>query len=174
MTSSRVYISKLDAAKRQFEIAIRLFMSYGDIVAIHTLVSAAHTILNDLSVQQGQESFIKGYVARMIKPEYLKEFNDKINEAANFFKHADKDADKLLEFSSEQTEIPLLDICSMYQNLTNEATPLMAIYRIWYFSKSPDVLADESMKNNIKKINFDYNNRKLFLDLLPDASRIMQ
>lgn len=36
---SKVYISKLDAALRQLQVAIRLFVIGGDPISIHTLAS---------------------------------------------------------------------------------------------------------------------------------------
>jgi hypothetical protein len=40
----KLKISKLDAAKRQLEVAIRLYFYFGDPVAIHTLTAAAYNI----------------------------------------------------------------------------------------------------------------------------------
>ena len=45
----KIKISKLDAAKRHLETAIRLYFNYGDPIAIHTLACAAHGILSDLN-----------------------------------------------------------------------------------------------------------------------------
>jgi hypothetical protein len=48
-------VSKLDAAKRQLETAIRLYFSDGDPVSIHTLTAAAYNILRDVTKQKGVE-----------------------------------------------------------------------------------------------------------------------
>jgi len=40
----KLKISKLDAAKRQLETAIRLYFNEADPVSVHTLAGAAHTI----------------------------------------------------------------------------------------------------------------------------------
>jgi hypothetical protein len=42
---TELHISKLDAAKRQLEVAIRLYFAWGDPVAIHTLAAAAINLL---------------------------------------------------------------------------------------------------------------------------------
>ena len=44
-----IEVSKLDAARRQLETAIRLFFYDGDFVSTHTLAAAAFNVLNDLS-----------------------------------------------------------------------------------------------------------------------------
>lgn len=170
------YISKLDAAKRQLEITIRLFMGNADIVAIHTLTGATHNILRNLSNKQGKESYIKDILLKQIKPEYQKKYVERINQAENFFKHADRDHDKLLEFTPEQTEVMLWDCCSMYQNITNEWTPLILIYRTWFFTKNPELLAEDKARTTmtaaISKLKLDYNKRQQFLELLPLISKL--
>lgn len=45
----KLKISKLDAAKRQLETAIRLYFNSADPVSIHTLACAAHSIISDLN-----------------------------------------------------------------------------------------------------------------------------
>ncbi len=170
-----IYISKLDAAKRQLEIAIRLFMNNSDIVAIHTLTVAGHSILRDLSKKQGKESYMKDYMLKFVKPEHRKRCINKWNEAENFLKHADKDPNKLLEFITEQTEFLLWDSCFMYQNITNEHTPLILIYRMWFCTKNPDIFNDDYRKAILKStinLKLDFNNRRQFLEYLPEATKL--
>jgi len=59
MTSRYLFISKLDSVKRQLELAIKLFLINGDVVAIHTLTAAAHHVLWDLGRKQEIQSIIK-------------------------------------------------------------------------------------------------------------------
>ncbi len=173
---NRIYISKLDAAKRQLEIAIRLFLCNLDIVAIHTLTAAAHSLLRDLGKKQNKESLIKDGTIRQFKPEYQKMFSRKLNEAENFFKHADRDNNKLLDFPLLPTELLLWDACSMYFNLTQEDTPLIKIYKWWFFTKYPDFLADKNTKKTvtklINKLGLNHNNRGQFLNLLSEATKM--
>ena len=51
-------VSKLDAAKRQLETAIRLYFSNGDPVSIHTLVAAAYAILHDVTGRKGADPML--------------------------------------------------------------------------------------------------------------------
>jgi hypothetical protein len=53
MDSRKIKISKLDAARRQLDTAIRLYFMEGDPVSVHTLAAAAFEILKDL-VRSGQ------------------------------------------------------------------------------------------------------------------------
>ncbi|BBL56460.1 hypothetical protein [Methylomonas koyamae] len=47
-----IRLGKLEAARRQLAVAIRLIFESGDPVAAHTLVGAASNILTDLVEQQ--------------------------------------------------------------------------------------------------------------------------
>jgi len=67
-----------------------------------------------------------------IKPGKEKLFRDKLNEAENFFKHADKDPEGSIEFSPFQTEILLFDACSHYYTLTGETVPVFRLFEGWF------------------------------------------
>src|SRR5271163_1574815 len=99
-----INISKLDAAKRQLDSALTLYFRYGDPVSTYTLTAAAHQILMDLGKQDGVESIVKSHGVKAIKEEFQKEYLKKINEAENFFKHADRDPNELLDFNPETTD----------------------------------------------------------------------
>lgn len=60
-----------------------------------------------------------------------------INEAENFFKHADRDADRTLLFHTAQTELPLWDACRAYQLLTSEVIPALGAYVYWVLLERP-------------------------------------
>jgi len=170
-----VYISKIDAAKRQLEIAIRFFLSNGDIVAIHTLTAATYNILRDLSNLQNKPVLVKEKMLEMVKPQHKKMVRDKINKAENFFKHADKDPDKLLEFNPNITEFLLWDACATYFSLTLEKTPLMSTFNVWFFTKYTDVLQCEKRTEVTKLISeaqLTHEDRGRFLKLSSEISRI--
>lgn len=169
-----IHISKLDAAKRQLEMAIRLFFSNSDVVSIHSLSVSAHGLLRDLSKKQKLGSLIKDEMYKMVKEEKKEKFRDMVKEAGNFFKHADKDADKLLKFYIDQTEFFLWDTCRMYQLITKESPPLIQLFNMWFYLKYPDTIADEKAQALLNRLRVDLNpeNRGQFLELLPYIFRI--
>jgi hypothetical protein len=129
----RFTISKLDSARRQLETAVYLYFKNGDEVSIHTLTAAAYNILRGLSSAHGKtEMFVKDRFFEWVKPGMEKLVRDKLNEAENFFKHADKDPEGLLEFAPFQTEVFLLDACSQYQTITGEVFPVFKLYELWF------------------------------------------
>jgi len=174
--ADHIYVSKLDAAKRQLEMAIRLFLNNEDVVSTHTLVAAAHEILRNLCGKQGKGSYLKDTMLKMIKPEKRDEFWHMMNDPENFFKHADRDPEDILKFYTGNTEMLLWDVCAMYQDLTKENLPLIKVYYLWYFSKHTDQIADipetQEYKQILKDMNLNTENRAKFLEYLSLAERI--
>ncbi len=166
-----IHISKIDAAKRQLEIAIGLFLNNSDPVSIHTLALSAHTLLRDLSKQQGLKSLIKDEMYEDVREEQKKRFIKMISEATNFFKHADNDPEKLLKFYIDQTEFFLWDTCRMYYIITKESPPLIRLFNMWFLVKYPKTLLDEKNQKLIinfsKDIPLNWKNRAQFLEWLP-------
>jgi hypothetical protein len=54
-----IKVSKTDAAKRQLDTAIRLWLDEGDSVSIHTLAAAAHQIVHDLGKKRGVTDMLR-------------------------------------------------------------------------------------------------------------------
>lgn len=121
-------ISKLDAARRQLETAVNLYFHEGDPVSIHALTSAAYEVLRDIN---DGRPMIKDWMKDYIKPEFLKEFRNNVNEAQNFFKHADRDAAKTLLFEPGTTQIWLMDACLTYKRIAEERVPLLEVFKLW-------------------------------------------
>ena len=145
-------ITKIDAAQRQLETAIRLFFEEADSVSIHTLTAAAHGVLHDLKPRfevqwsgapwAGAGSIMKGLP---LKPEYKKEWAAIMNKAQNFFKHADKDPDEVLELGPFETELLLFDACVMHVNLTGQRVPALMIYMYWFTVMYPEGLVGDDI-----------------------------
>ena len=131
MTDKFHTISKLDAAKRQLEAFIRMYFHFGDMVSMHTLVGAAFGIIADINQKRGGSPTFHDALIKRVKPEYVKEVQQKLNEAQNFFKHADRDHDSTLEFNPSSTELMAMDACMKYLEITGENPPLFKIYHGW-------------------------------------------
>jgi hypothetical protein len=141
-------ISKLDAAKRQLETAIRLYFFSGDPVSIHTLVAAGYNVVRDINIKRGgSKMIVKDQTFDHVKPHMHDEFRALLNKAENFFKHADRDHDATLDFNADESEILIYDVCTKYWELTAEQPPLFQIFRTWFmvsrrdlFNITPDML----------------------------------
>lgn len=165
-------ISKIDASKRQLETAITLFFNYADPVSLHTLTVASHTILKDLAKKQQIKSILRWEILSNVKPEKKNEIKKIFTEADNFFKHADKDPDKLLKFYYEPTVFLIWDACYLYQKLSNEISPLMVVFRAWFNTEHYDLLLNQDDQDKFRGLYslIDHNNRieyiKEFLPLI--------
>ena len=71
---------------------------------------------------------IKGWVRESFQPAYRKTVDKALNEAQNFFKHAHRDADAVLDYDPERADFLLLDACWPYKRLTREVLPLMGTF----------------------------------------------
>jgi hypothetical protein len=125
-------ITKLDAARRQLSTAIRLYFHQADAVSIHTLTAAAYELLKDINRQRGgAPMYVKEALLQNIKPELQAEFARKINEAENFFKHADRDSQRLLTFRPAQTDLMIYDACCKYYDLTGDTVVEFGAFKSW-------------------------------------------
>jgi|SRR5579863_7369766 len=126
-------ISKLDAARRQLETAVRLYFSEADPVSIHTLTAAAHRLLSDVGESRGATPMLTQSLLQNVRPDKVGEARRRLSAAANFFKHADRDPDDVHEFNPAQTEILLFDACFKYKELTGELVPTLGVYQAWFW-----------------------------------------
>jgi hypothetical protein len=131
-----VKISKLDAARRQIDTAIRLYFGRRDDVSIHTLGSAALGVIDSLLVKAGHPETMP---LDNVRPEYLGEMRRLLHEDANFFKHADRDPESVLHFKPEMNEFVLVRCLGGYHLLSGERTEEMMIFQTWMTVWMPEV-----------------------------------
>jgi hypothetical protein len=84
-------ISKLEAARRQLDWAIRLLLAGEDSVSTHTLAYASYCLLRDLR-GRGPSKVLKKLEEKL-----------KLREVPEFFKHAESDPTDILEEHSPKT-----------------------------------------------------------------------
>lgn len=134
--SSIVSISKLDAAVRQLDAAIRLFFSGADPIVVHTLAASAGNIFADIAEHRncGVSWRIRmrddaGLSTGRIK--YI------LHEAWNFFKHANHDPEGVLQFEEVDSEhlmfVAVLD-CGDIQPTSCD----MQAFQLWYIAAHPE------------------------------------
>lgn len=165
-----IFISKLDAAKRQLDFAIRMFFRYSDVVVLHTIAAAAHEVLCDIGEKQGKYSIMRDL--SIVREDKKEEVRRIMREPQNFFKHADRKGDesKTIEFIPEMTEFIIFDSCRIYRSIVQENPALLFLYETWFYCKRPDILMDDKHLEAIKNLsrNMNYLNRNEFIAILPD------
>jgi len=171
----RIQINKLEAARRQMETAIRLYFVEGDTVSIHTLVSAAYQILSDINRKQGGTPMLKEKLPTWVRQDATTEAKRRLSEAANYFKHAERDHKVVLSFNPGQTELFLFDACVKYKELTNETIPDLFVYQAWFAIKNASLTKDIAIKQLLlesHRILATSTRQAFYADVLPLASEI--
>lgn len=124
-----IKISKLDAARRQLRCAIELWFRDADPVSIHTLTFAAHQILSDLCfLKTGADMLCRSAI---INPVYQREVIEIFNRHGNFFKHADRDPQEIVDFPPEMSEAFLVLAIGCLQALGESLTPTETAFYTW-------------------------------------------
>lgn len=166
----KIKLSKLEVAERQLNEGIRLFFEDSDPVSIHTLVAAAERVLSDLGKKKNIYSPIRD-AELYIKPEGHTIWFQKMNESANFFKHADKDNSVEHEFDSEVNVFHILSALFVMRKL-DKLSHEMNIFTQWFILKYPNFIKDEN-DETIKKIksaalnyNISPDNKQQFSTML--------
>lgn len=161
-------VSKLDAAERQLGEAARLFFERRDMIAVHTLVGAAHTVLRDIGRNSNVKSIIKDLAP--IKPEKREEFQGLINAAQNFFKHADRDTDETFDFYYDGTKFYMLDAIEMLFKLRHSLPKELFIFRTWLYLNYPQFFLDSATQEMLGSLGGmlgnDLNDFPLILEAL--------
>lgn len=172
MTETKSIVTKQKAATCQLETAIKLFLENRDLISAYTLCCAADSIIqgiykNDrvriLSRQKERSPDLRSFRFSWreeweirLKPEYQKEGFRLINEAQNFFKHADKDHEDTYEFNGwELSGLRIFFAITDYNLVFGEMTKAMNVFFVWYAIQHPRVLGEGNPLLTIIKENPD-------------------
>jgi hypothetical protein len=170
----KMLISKVDAARRQTLEAIRMFFEQRDAVSIHTLVCAAMQILHD-HFDEGtawDANLAFHFHSIYIKNEYRKEWKNKVNGAANFFKHAREDLKEgktEIEFSPNITNFYIFEVIRCLRILEDDKfifSPEFRVFAIWYALKYPTHIKVEARAQFTKLKNPGVDDYKSFRDVI--------
>jgi hypothetical protein len=174
--NTQIKVSKLDAARRQLETAIRLYFSEADPISIHALTSAAYQVLMDINAARGGTPMLKEQLPNWVRPDATESARRKLNEATNFFKHADRDHDEVLEFRPEATDLFLYDAVRKYRELTGEMVPLLGVYDVWFWlGPGAGFIVDPEREKARQRLRKSYPNAtraSFFAKALPIMSTI--
>jgi hypothetical protein len=145
--SPKIRVSKLDAACRQLRTAITLWFTGGDPIAIHTLAFAAYEVLHHLSKKRDPFRRDLIFDTDHIKVEHLGDWNKLIRRHANFFKHADRDGDSVIEFDQSLNEFFMM-FAALARGLCGEPqSDEESIFMWWLMIHKPHILTDHGRQN---------------------------
>lgn len=141
-----ISVTKLDAARRQIETAVKLWFSEGDPVSIHTLTAAAHQVCNALLKEQGEEASMV-FRFDLLSPADQAGYKKFVLAPENFFKHAQRDADPAatIELIPRITELYLVDAIYLFHKLNGYSiTSMMKAFSVYFEIFNPQFATDDS------------------------------
>ncbi len=138
---TEITITKLDAARRQLKTAIELYFSDGDPVAIHTLVFAAHEIIDNLLKATGRKS-------RMFRPSSVRKDKRQtwaqiLKRDANFFKHANNDLKSSIKFHPFSNDFFFVHALSALDEIGEPRSMEGLAMSFWLRLRHPDLYTEE-------------------------------
>src|SRR5271166_891188 len=144
-------ITKIDAAERQLNTAIRLFFENRDHLSSYTLAIASREITDDILAKQSDEIFrkelermgdpMKERMRDLIKPEYHKQARELFNKRQNFLKHADKDPDgEMDDLSAKELALVISFAASNFHLLSGRLTREMMTFFCWIGVAEPKLV----------------------------------
>jgi len=141
-------INKLDAGTSQLREVIKLFFEKRDPISVHTIAGAASHLLYNLCQHEGVENYVRGNPH--IRADKKGQWISLVNEAQNFFKHADKDPNSDFDFNPKLTELLIFDACLSVEGLTGSMFSEAQVFTIWFSAKHPDMVLEGSFKDTIQ------------------------
>lgn len=146
-----VTVTKLEAASRQLDTAIRLFFSGGDTVSVHTLAVAAANIFADIAERQNAGVSWRTRV-RDDSGLSTKELKRILHDEWNFFKHADREMNATLQFNELVSEDVMFMAVLDCGDLQSTTCPMQA-FQIWYIAARPEhFLGDEQIFADARRV----------------------
>ena len=144
-------LSKIEVARCQLAVAIRLFFDDRDFVSIYTLAANAWEIVDVLCKANGVESYSKQARENIPDDKSLK--RDCINPYRNFFKHADRDPDGILEkFSDDKNDHLLFSVVEDLLRLEQIKLFECVIFQPWYLAVYEEKIAPEARDKFLPKV----------------------
>ena len=177
---TKITLEKREVAKRQLNAAINLWFDDGEPIAVHTLACAAHELLASLLQKAGKKPLM--FDASLYQSGYAEEARRMWNKHYNFFKHADRDPDSLIEFPTAVTDIFLLMAVEGWIELVGEREPIHFAFWAWCVIRFPNLMQmkdaeGERMLFGVKKDPLNLKTvpkslfRKLFVSAFDQFSR---
>ena len=152
-----IMITKIDAAERQLNTAIRLFFENRDHLSSYALAVASREITDGViksrrsELYQRESARVDGplnfllsyqeYIEALIKPEFYKNTIKLFHKWQNFLKHADKDPDAEIEpIKTKPLALVIMFAINNYVLLTQHCTTEMSTFFAWFVVAEPQLI----------------------------------
>lgn len=149
-------LTKIDVARRQLVTAINLLFNDDDPVSVYSLAANAWEVIDVLCDRKDIDSISRQTREHMPRGRNLK--HDYINSPyRNFFKHADRDPDGVLQNFDESTADSVLFLAvEDYLRLLKKSPVEFQVFQLWYLAVHVEKVADDALTNVIESIEFAF------------------
>jgi len=137
-----IQISKLDAAERHLNMAIRLLFEGADPIPVHTLIGAASIILTDL-IEHHAPNRSWDKFAQEANNISASEYFNVMRDAQNYLKHAKSDPERIFDFNPIDTE-SLAFWAVMNAGELRELSIEESVFQLWFLACHDPVLEDDT------------------------------
>lgn len=163
-------LTKIEAAEKQLDTAIKLFFKNIDTLAPYTLAVASQEITDDLCEHREDELYrselerigdaqnvrlsFRYEMAIHIKTEHLKQAMCLIRKPQNFLKHADRDPEQEIEkITLERLAFVILWAIKNFVLLEKRWSPAMSLFFCWFAAQNPQLLKKDVEGEFFSQIN---------------------
>ena len=136
-------VSKELAARGQLQTAIILWFHYADPVSIHTLAAAAQGILQDVAGRDHKLSHMRQWIKN-----FPPDVRRKLRDPQNFFKHADRDRDRVRAYQPYIGTLLIADASLLHQDLYG-LTMLIRAFTIRLSFEQPAIFQPHELTEQI-------------------------
>jgi len=145
-----MFITKLDAARRQLRTAIELWFSDADPVSIQALAYGSHEIIHRLYRRKGLSDLL--YDSYALTDKQRKEFPILLKQSANFIKHATREAESNEEaiFNSSTNDLFLIFSTIGLHRMGEKLNETESAFLFWLYLHNPAwFVGDQVMKDRV-------------------------
>lgn len=155
-------ITKIESAERNLKEAIKLFFEKRDAVAIHTLAASAQGVIRDIAKSRSLPHTSILHDNPGIENVSRSQWINAINAPRNFFKHADRDTEGVLEFNEIENIHLILDAVLVLGEVSNEYHHEASVFLGWFTIANPEtasavrgnVIGDYCVRNRVDPLDF--------------------
>lgn len=155
---AKIIADKMDVARREIDLAIRLFFAGEEPIGIHLLAMSAFEILKDIAISRGGSDWLDAFNNCLV-PKFKNEAWGVLKAPYNFLKHANRDPDGVLEDVHEEVNDGVLLFAAIhFQSLGNQFTPEMTTFILWYskihpehFKQNPKPLSPAELNDDVAR-----------------------
>jgi hypothetical protein len=141
-----IKITKIEAAQRQLDTALRLWFDDADPVPIHVLAFSAYDVIHAVSKKRNPFRPNLLFDTNMIKAEFLGEWAKLIKTPSGFFKHARNDPEGTIDFRPQLSELLMTFAIRGLAACEIAPSAIQAAFLMWRGIQDPSFFSEEGRK----------------------------